>query len=247
MSKSKNACGTQIAIIPARGGSKRLPRKNIRLFHGKPILQWVIEAAASAECFSSIVVSTDDTEIASIARANGALVPFVRPPELSDEHTPTVRVISHALKAMHEHGASYEAACCIYPTAVFASVAALRKGLSLLKESGCNYVMPVVPYPHPIERALRIKPDGDLSMDDPHQVATRSQDLEPSFHDVGQFYWGLSEAWTTEQPILSGKTKAIILERTEAHDIDNEEDWRIAEQLFSLRTGLASTVKVSQP
>lgn len=236
MSETNNASCKRIAVIPARGGSKRIPKKNIRLFQGKPILQWVIEAADAAGCFDSIVVSTDDAEIGAIARAAGALVPFVRPAELSDDHTPTVPVIAHALKAMDEGWFSYKAACCIYPTAVFASSEAIRKGLSLLEAGGCNYVMSVIPYPHPIERALRIAPDGAVGMDTPQHVSTRSQDLQLAFHDAGQFYWGLSEAWVSGEPILSGKTKAIILERTEAHDIDNEDDWRIAEQLFSLRT-----------
>lgn len=247
MSKAEDALTKRIAIIPARGGSKRIPKKNIRLFHGKPIVQWVIEAADASGCFDSIVVSTDDPEIAAVARASGALVPFLRPAELSDDHTPTVPVIAHALKTLEQSGASYQAACCIYPTAVFASSEMIRKGLSLLDSGGCNYVISVIPYPHPIERALRLTPNSTTRMENPQHVATRSQDLQPSLHDAGQFYWGLSAAWVSGEPILSGGTKAIVLGSTEARDIDNEQDWQIAEQLFSLRTNEASAMKVNKP
>jgi len=247
MSKAEDALGKRIAVIPARGGSKRIPKKNIRLFHGKPIIQWVIEAAEAAGCFDSILVSTDDPEVSAVARASGALVPFVRPAELSDDHTPTVPVIAHALNAMEESGATYQSACCIYPTSVFASSKIITKGLSLLNAGGCNYVMSVIPYPHPIERALRLAPNNTVKMDNPQHVATRSQDLQPSFHDAGQFYWGLSAAWISGAPILSGETKAVVLEHTDARDIDNEQDWQIAEQLFSLRASQTSAVKVTQP
>ena len=247
MSKAENGLGKRVAVIPARGGSKRIPKKNIRLLQGKPILQWVIESADASGCFDSIVVSTDDPEIAAVARASGALVPFLRPAELSDDHTPTVPVIAHALKTLEQSGTSYETACCIYSTAVFASPEIIRNGLTLLQTGGCNYVISVIPYPHPIERALRLTPNSTIRMENPQHVATRSQDLQPSFHDAGQFYWGLSAAWVSGEPILSGRTKAVFLESAEARDIDNEQDWQIVEQLFSLRTNEASAMKVSKP
>lgn len=223
-----------VAIIPARGGSKRIPRKNVRSFHGKPIIRWIIDMARSCDCFDAVVVSTEDAEIAEISREAGAVVPFNRPVSLSDDMTPTVSVMAHALTTLAEQGYSTSMACCIYPTAVFASRNSLMQGLSLLREGGCNYVMSVVPYSHPIERALRITSASSVVMDAPQYVATRSQDLQPAFHDAGQFYWGISSAWISNAPILSGSTKAVILRQAEAHDIDSEEDWKFAEQLFTL-------------
>jgi pseudaminic acid cytidylyltransferase len=223
-----------VAIIPARGGSKRIPRKNVRPFHGKPIIRWVVDVAESCGCFDAVVVSTEDAEIAEIAREAGAMVPFNRPNSLSDDVTPTVSVMAHALGVLAEQGHSISRACCIYPTAVFASCDSILQGLSLLREGGCNYVMSVVPYSHPIERALRVTSANSVIMDAPQHVATRSQDLQPAFHDAGQFYWGISSAWLSNAPILSGSTKAVILRQSEAHDIDSEEDWKFAEQLFTL-------------
>ncbi len=243
MSKRNGEPSRRVAIIPARGGSKRIPRKNIRSFRGKPIIHWVIDSARSSGCFDSIVVSTDDKEIASLAAEAGAWVPFIRPAELSNDHTPTAPVIAHALQSLEKDGYFFTAACCIYPTAVFASSDVLRQGVRLLEAGGCSYVMSVTPYAHPIERALRINSNSAVTMESPAHLATRSQDLPAAFHDAGQFYWGQSEAWIANEPILSGKTKAIILQGDEAKDIDNEVDWHIAELLFDLKLGPANLPK----
>ena len=179
-------------------------------------------------------MSTDDEEIASFAKKVGAWVPFIRPAELSDDSTPTVPVIAHALQSLKKNGYIFTAACCIYPTAVFAFPIFLLKGLSLLEAENCSYVMSVTPYAHPIERALRVAENGVVTMEAPSHAATRSQDLSPAFHDAGQFYWGSVNAWLANEPILSGRTKAVTLQNCEAHDIDNETDWQIAELLFDL-------------
>ena len=234
MSSNKGSSSRRVAIIPARGGSKRIPRKNIRPFHGKPIIQWVIEVTQTCECFDSVLVSTDDQEIASIAKAAGAQVPFLRPAALGDDHTPTVDVVAHALQALHDLGQPYEQACCLYPTSVFVSKRALNQGLALLEESNYSYVMSIMSYAHPIERALRMESNGSVSMDAPHHAATRSQDLVPAYHDAAQFYWGKTSAWLSHEPILSGRTKAVVLNHLEAQDIDNETDWLMAEQLFAV-------------
>jgi pseudaminic acid cytidylyltransferase len=234
MSNNKGGPCRRVAIIPARGGSKRIPRKNIRPFHGKPIIQWVIEIAQTCECFDSVVVSTDDQEIASVAKAAGAQVPFLRPAALGDDYTPTVDVIAHTLQALHDLGQPYEQACCLYPTSVFVSKRGLNQGLALLEESNCSYVMSIMSYAHPIERALRMESNGSVSMDNPHHAATRSQDLVPAYHDAAQFYWGKASAWLSHEPILSGRTKAVVLNSSEAQDIDNETDWLMAEQLFAV-------------
>lgn len=236
MSKVKDGPCKRIAIIPARGGSKRIPRKNIRLFHGKPVIHWVIDAAKSSGCFEHVLVSTDDENIAVLAVDAGAWVPFIRPACLSDDLTPTVPVIAHALQTIEGDGHFFTMTCCIYPTAVFASADVLIRGLSLLEKGDCSYVMSVTPYTHPIERAIRVAKNGEIAMVSAEYVATRSQDLQTAFHDAGQFYWGRSEAWLSGEPILSGNTRAIILDGTEAYDIDNENDWGIAEQLFLLRS-----------
>jgi N-acylneuraminate cytidylyltransferase len=225
----------KIAIIPARGGSKRIPRKNVGLFHGRPIIEWVIEIARESGCFDAVVVSTDDQEVMDIALRNGALVPFIRPPNLSDDATPTLPVISHALETLKDHGLVFSAACCVYPTSVFVTQKALRDGLTLLESGNCNYVISVTPYTHPIERAMRMSPCGIVSMHNPSQECTRSQDIEHSFHDAGQFYWGSTKAWLTREPILSGRTKAIVFKGTEVRDIDDISDWEVAEQLFALK------------
>lgn len=243
MSEHNNKPCRRVAIIPARGGSKRIPGKNIRPFHGKPIIRWVIETAKNCGCFDTVLVSTDDQDIASVALASGAAVPFIRPSELSDDHTPTVPVIAHALQTLKKNDHFFTMACCIYPTAVFASTDALLRGLSLLEAGDCSYVMSVTPYAHPIERALRIAKNGEVTMEAPAHVDTRSQDLRAAFHDAGQFYWGNTHAWLAHEPILSGRTKAITLQNSESHDIDNEVDWQIAELLFDLRLNLTSLSK----
>lgn len=219
-----------VAIIPARGGSKRIPKKNIREFNSKPIIAWSIQAALESGCFDRVIVSTDSKEIASTAKLFGAEVPFLRDKNLSDDHTPTLPVISDAISRLED---GIEFACCIYPTAPFVKPDDISKGLKIIMEQKVDFVFTATKYNYPIQRALRLNQDGTVSMMQPDQENVRSQDLEDTFHDAGQFYWGRSDAWLEGRPILNN---SCILEVLESHsqDIDTEEDWRNAEIKFTL-------------
>lgn len=223
----------RLAVIPARGGSKRIPRKNIKLFCGKPIIAWSIEAAHESECFDRILVSTDDEEIAEVARTYGAEVPFLRPSELSDDFTPTTPVIAHAIRWLQKHGDPPTQACCIYATAPFIRSEDLRRGLELLEQSGSDYVLPVTSYAFPIQRAIRITAANRVEMFSPEHFNTRSQDLEEAYHDAGQFYWGRAAAWLAGKPIFSREAVPIMLPRHRVQDIDTAEDWERAELMLN--------------
>lgn len=222
-----------VAIIPARGGSKRIPRKNIKDFHGKPMIAWSIETARRSGLFDKIVVSTDDTEIATIAKSYGAEVPFVRPSALADDHTPTVPVIAHGISALADIGVSPDAVCCIYPCAPFLRADDLVAGLALLQESGSNFAYPVAEFPHPVQRALLRAHDGKMQFLSPEYELTRTQDLPTTFHDVGQFYWGRTEAWATQRRMHS-EGAGLVLPYWRVVDIDTLDDWQRAEFLFEL-------------
>lgn len=224
----------KIAIIPARGGSKRIPRKNIRPFCGKPVIAWSIESAKRSGCFDRVIVSTDDKQIADVARHFGAEVPFTRPDELSDDHAGTAAVIRHAV-AWLASDIALEAVCCIYATAPFATPADLARGLQLLQEHGCAYVFSATRYPHPIQRALTISADGSARMLHPEYAGTRSQDLPEAFHDAGQFYWGTADAWLAEQPIFGAASIPLLLPSYRVQDIDTNDDWIRAERLFEIQ------------
>lgn len=220
----------KVAIIPARGGSKRIPKKNIREFNNKPIIAWSIQAALESACFDRVIVSTDSKEIASTAKLFGAEVPFLRDKNLSDDHTSTLPVISDAISRLEDE---IEFACCIYPTAPFVKPDDISKGLKIITEQKVDFVFTATKYNYPIQRALRLDQDGTVSMLQPDQENVRSQDLEDTFHDAGQFYWGRSDAWLEGRPILNNSR---ILEVLELHsqDIDTEDDWRKAEIKFRL-------------
>lgn len=224
----------RIAVIPARGGSKRIPRKNIKPFRGRPMIGWSIAAAFESGCFDRVIVSTDDEEIASVATACGAEVPFMRPPSLSDDHTPTIPVIAHAIEQLRTGASDVAAVCCIYATAPLLSANDLRRGYELLATSGCSYVFPAVSYPSPIQRAFRVNEEGMVQMFWPEQFNTRSQDLEPAYHDAGQFYWGRPDAWHGGTPIFTPDSRALIVPRYRVADIDSMEDWEQAELLAEL-------------
>jgi len=224
----------RLAVIPARGGSKRIPRKNIKEFCGKPIIAWSIEAAIESGCFDKIIVSTDDEEIAAVAREWGAEVPFMRPAELSDDYVGTTAVIRHAIEWFTDEGIFFNHVCCIYATAPFVTADDIRNGLEALKESGSDYAFSVTSYPFPIQRAIKIKSDGRIEMFQPEHFSTRSQDLEEAYHDAGQFYWGLSEAWIQELPIFSKHAVPVMLPRHRVQDIDTPDDWIRAEILYDL-------------
>lgn len=223
----------KLAIIPARGGSKRIPRKNIRPFHGRPIIGWSIAAARESGLFDHVVVSTDDAEIAEVARSLGAETPFVRPPELSDDRTGTNAVVRHALAWFAARGEPVEVVCCIYATAPFVTAAALAEGHRRLVERGHGFAFSVTSFPFPIQRALRIRPDGSLAMFQPEHMATRSQDLEEAWHDAGQFYWGTAAAFEADLPLFSEHAVPVVLPRHRVQDIDTPEDWRRAELMFA--------------
>lgn len=222
----------RLCIIPARGGSKRIPRKNIKPFCGKPMIAWSIEAALRSGRFDQVIVSTDDAEIAEVARQFGATVPFVRPNELSDDHTGTIPVIRHAIEWFNAQGQAVEQACCLYATAPFVSAEDILRGLDVLQRSDCDYAFSVTSYAFPIQRAIRLTEQGRVEMFNPEHFTTRSQDLEAAFHDAGQFYWGRAEAWLQGRMIFGPSSLPVLLPRHRVQDIDTPEDWVRAEWLF---------------
>ena len=223
---------SRVAVIPARGGSKRIPRKNVKAFCGKPMIAWSIEAAKASGCFDQVIVSTDDEEIANVATAWGASAPFMRPAELSDDFTGTLPVIRHAVEWLNQNVAPVEYACCLYATAPFVSSEDLQQGLQLIKDTGSSYAFSVTSYAFPIQRAIRITKHGRVAMFNPECFQTRSQDLEEAWHDAGQFYWGTAAAWCEERLIFGEDSVPVKLPRHRVQDIDTPEDWVRAEWLF---------------
>lgn len=223
-----------IAIIPARGGSKRIPRKNIRLFLGKPILAYSIEIARQSGLFSEVMVSTDDDEIAELALGFGASVPFRRSAQTANDHASTVEVLLEVLSCYEMRGEVFDYGCCIYPTAPFITADLLNRGWQMLRESGFDSVFPVVRFSYPIQRALRL--DGDrVTMFWPENYALRSQDLEPAYHDAGQFYWFDCTALRRKKRLWTDNSGAIVVSGLDAHDIDTPEDWVVAELKYRCR------------
>ncbi len=222
----------RLCVIPARGGSKRILKKNIKLFVGKPIIAYSIEAAIKSKCFDTIVVSTDDEEIAEVAHQYGAETPFVRPLSLSNDYVGTIPVVKHAIEWFMEKKKNFEFVCCIYPTAPFISSDDIVTGMELLSESNNNYVFSVTNYAFPIQRAIRILNSKQVEMFQPKKFNTRSQDLEEAYHDAGQFYWGKASAWKNEIPVFSKTSIPIILPRYRVQDIDTPEDWLYAELMY---------------
>lgn len=227
-----------IAIIPARGGSKRIPQKNIKLFYGKPMIAYSIEVAIASGIFEDVYVSTDDENIAKIAIEYGAKVPFIRPSELADDHTATVPVIKHAIEKLeYEHEIFIDYVCCIYATAPFIDANKLKSAYELLISGDYDYSFPVTEFDYAIQRALAMNLGSRVSMLDVKQYSVRSQDLEPRYHDVGQFYMGTKQAWIDERPILASNSVAIQIPRKHAQDIDTLEDWEFAEHLYAFIKG----------
>ncbi|MGZ8221957.1 MAG: pseudaminic acid cytidylyltransferase [Methylobacter sp.] len=220
-----------IAIIPARGGSKRIPRKNIKPFNGKPMLAYAIEAARGSGLFDHIVVSTDDQEITDIATEWGAKTPFVRPAELANDYTATVPVVAHGIQACRALGWEFDYACCIYPGVPFIQINDLQEALALLTQSAADYSFPVTEFPSAIQRALKRSNDGRMQPFHPEFELVRTQDLEPAYHDAGQFYWGRAEAWLQNPKIHSGGI-GYVIPNWRVVDIDTPEDWLRAEALF---------------
>lgn len=221
-----------IAIIPARGGSKRIPRKNIKDFCGKPMIAWAIETARAAGLFEHIVISTDDPEISEVALAWSAQVPFVRPADLADDYTPTVPVIAHAIRACQALGWQIDQVCCIYPAVPFLQSVDLATALQMLEANDADYVFPVAAYPSAIQRALRQLPNGLMEPFNSQYASTRTQDLEPAYYDAGQFYWGRAQAWL-EGKIVHQHGMGLVIPSWRVVDIDNAEDWYRAELMHA--------------
>jgi pseudaminic acid cytidylyltransferase len=223
-----------VAIIPARGGSKRIARKNIRSFHGLPVIAYSIRAALGSGLFDRVIVTTDDEEIAEVARAHGAETPFMRPAPLSDDHTGTAEVIQHALAELQRLGDRPELACCIYATAPFVQARYLQQGRELLEaHAGKSYAFSVTRFDFPVQRALRVTSEGALDAMYPEYRFVRSQDLEEAWHDAGQFYWGRVEAWQRGDTLFSPAALPVELPQYLVRDIDTLEDWQYAESMYA--------------
>lgn len=222
----------KLAVIPARGGSKRIPKKNIRDFCGKPIIAYSIEAALELDIFDHVLVSTDDDEIASVARSFGAETPFLRPTEISDEYVGTNAVVKHAIQWFQEQGDQVTLACCIYATAPFVHPDYLREGHDKICNSQKSFAFSITRFPFPIQRAIRINDVGEVDAFWPEHIDTRSQDLEAAYQDAGQFYWGKARAFLTDEVIFSNLSLPVILPYYLVQDIDTLEDWHCAELMY---------------
>ena len=223
-----------ICLIPARGGSKRIPRKNIRSFCGMPMIAWSIKAAQDSGAFDQILVSTDDVEIAEVARGHGAEVPFLRPEHLADDQASTQDVITHALDWVSKQGNHCEALCCLYATAPFVQPEDLRLSKQRLEDSRPGTVVfAATSFPFPIQRAIHLDEQGYSAMFQPECFSTRSQDLVEAYHDAGQFYWATPQTWSEVTNLFEGM-RPLLLPRWRVQDIDTEEDWQSAELLHQL-------------
>ncbi|WP_300541235.1 pseudaminic acid cytidylyltransferase [Maricaulis sp.] len=226
-----------LAVIPARGNSKRIPRKNIRPFAGKPMIAWPIEVALASGSFDRVIVSTGDDEVADIAQAHGAEVPFRRPAELSHDKVPTRPVMVHAIEQVQALHGPVEHVCCIYPTAPLLGADTIRSSKQELIQTGADFVFSCTTFPYPILRALRITDDGSMEMIWPEHLKTRSQDLEQAYHDAGQFYWGRADAFLEGKPMFGPGSRPWVLPRHLVQDIDTPEDWIRAELAFQVLRG----------
>jgi len=228
----------RVGIIPARGGSKRIPRKNIRLFCGKPMISYTITAARESGCIDRVLVSTDDPEVADVARAFGAEVPFLRPPELSDDATHIGPVLSHAIRWLQEHGSPLSWVCQLFATAPFLRPEDLRDGLVQLAAAPDKlFAVAVTDFPFPVQRAVHVTSDGGIEPLFPEYVNKRSQDLEPACHDAGQFIWGRPDAFLQHKCVFSNESIPILLPRNRVQDIDTLEDWNMAELMAEALAG----------
>ncbi|GAB4056242.1 pseudaminic acid cytidylyltransferase [Spirosoma litoris] len=228
-----------IAIIPARGGSKRIPRKNIRLFLGKPIIGYVINAALQSGLFSEVMVSTDDDEIATIARQYGASVPFLRTPETANDYASTIDVLLEVLDGYNKSGLKFRSLCCLYPTAPFITSDLLISAYQVLLEKQVDIVYPIQQFSFPIQRAFKFN-HGLLTWAQPDAFLLRSQDLEPMYHDAGQFYWFDAARLEQHRQLVGLTAGGVVIDEMHAHDIDTAADWKIAEFKYRLLHNLLS-------
>ncbi len=222
---------SNIAIITARGGSKRIPRKNIRPFMGKPIIAYVIDSALQSGLFNEVMVSTDDEEIEAIARQYGASVPFRRTAETADDYATTADVLAEVLHQYEQQNQRFTFACCLYPTAPFITASSLQRAYSTLTDNQFDTVYPVQQFSFPIQRAVLLR-NSKVHWFQPEHALTRSQDLEPAYHDAGQFYFVNVNAFQANQRLITDNSGGIVISEMEAHDIDNEDDWQVAEMKY---------------
>ncbi|MDC0992877.1 pseudaminic acid cytidylyltransferase [Alphaproteobacteria bacterium] len=222
-----------LCVIPARGGSKRIPRKNIRIFNGKPMIVYAIELARDSGLFEHIVVSTDDEETAQVAREFGAKTPFIRSEALADDYSPTAPVVADAIVRCEALGWSIDKVCCIYPCVPLIQVSDLQETFRLLESHDADYLFPIVEFPAAIQRALRLGNDGWVRPFSPKYELVRTQDLEPAFHDAGQFYWGKRDSWI-DNPLIHSSGAGFVLPRTRVVDIDTDADWALAELIHQV-------------
>lgn len=223
-----------VAIIPARGGSKRIPRKNIRPFLGKPILAYSIEVALQSQLFSEVMVSTEDDEIASLAIQYGAKVPFRRSEQTASDYAGTTDVLLEVLASYESRGRAFDHGCCIYPTAPFITIDLLASAWHMLIGHGYDSVFPILRFSYPIQRALKLE-GTQTTMFWPDNYAARSQDLTPAYHDAGQFYWFNCAALRQKKRLWTDHSGAMVISELEAHDIDTPEDWAMAEFKYRYR------------
>lgn len=224
----------KLCVIPARGGSKRIPRKNIKEFNGKPMIAYSIEAALQSGYFDKVIVSTDDEEIAEVAKAYGAEVPFMRPAELANDYAGTLPVIKHAVEWFEENSTRPGHICCLYATAPFVQPKAIQQAYQQLLATQADYCFSVTSFAFPIQRAIKITDQQRVEMFYPEHFDTRSQDLEEAYHDAGQFYWGSVDAFKQMKPLFSQSASPFVLPRYLVQDIDTPEDWIRAELMYQV-------------
>lgn len=221
-------------MIPARGGSKRIPRKNLRPFAGKPMMAHSIDRALESRLFDRVIVSTDDEEISEVATARGAQVPFRRPAALADDHATTLDVMQHAVRWLRANGPEPTTICCIYATAPFISCADLARGLERFLAADWLYVFSAAAFAYPVCRSFQMEPGGGVRMLFPQHALTRSQDLPRALHDAGQFYWGQPQAWVDRATIFGARSTVVEIPHWRVQDIDTPEDWDRAEVIARL-------------
>jgi len=221
-------------VIPARGGSKRIPRKNIKSFCGQEIIGYSIKAALDSKCFDQVIVSTDDAEITEVAKSFGASVPFVRPAELANDYAVTLAVISHAVEWFDEKGQSPSEVCCLYATAPFVRAVTIKKAYDQMQLTQADYCFSTTSFAFPIQRAIKLTAKSRIEMFYPEYLEIRSQDLEESYHDAGQFYWGKAEAFKQKKPFFSESASPYLLPRHLVQDVDTLEDWKRAELMYQV-------------
>lgn len=228
-----------LAIIPARGGSKRIPKKNIKMFYGKPIISYSIQVAIETKLFNEVMVSTDDQEIADIATSFGAKVPFLRSNENANDYAVLVDVIQEVLDEYRSKGKEFKNICCILPTAPFISEQILKMSYKKLMNESLDTVFPILEFSFPIQRSLKVE-NGKVSMVWQEHLNTRSQDLPPRYHDAGQFYWCKTESFLNKKRLYTNNSGAILISQLEAQDIDTETDWKLAELKYKMLHEISS-------